>query len=177
MRRMWYLITFSIVAVVVLSPAAGAQGNGQTVSIQDFFFSPAQLNVQPGTTVTWTNQGKAPHTVTADDGSFDSETLQPGQSFSHTFQSTGTVAYHCEIHPFMTASVTVGGGGGKAAGSSEAKAGGAQAKAAPPSALAPAAKAQLPKTGGIPNSAAVLGLVGGGVLVVGMGLIARRIIR
>lgn len=91
--------------------AAQQQGRGTTVSIQDFFFAPAQMTVQPGTTVTWVNNGPAPHTVTADDGSFDSETLQPGQSFSFTFANAGTFSYHCEIHPSMTGSVTVGGGG------------------------------------------------------------------
>ena len=63
----------------------------------------------------WVNEGNTPHTVTADDGSFDSGTLQPGESYSHTFQSAGMVPYHCSIHPFMTGSVTVGaaaGGGG-----------------------------------------------------------------
>jgi plastocyanin len=94
--------------------AARQQGQGTTVSIQDFFFAPAQVNVQPGTTVTWVNNGSAPHTVTADDGSFDSETLQPGQSFSFTFANVGTFSYHCEIHPSMTGSVTVGGGVGAA---------------------------------------------------------------
>jgi hypothetical protein len=81
------------------------------VSIQDFNFSPATLTVDTGTTVTWVNKGNAPHTVTADDGSFDSKTLQPGQSFSQTFRSPGTFAYHCEIHREMKASVTVSGGG------------------------------------------------------------------
>jgi plastocyanin len=87
------------------------QDNQQTVTIQDFRFSPVELTVQPGTTVTWVNEGDAPHTVTADDGSFDSGRLQPGQSFSYTFQGQGTVAYHCEIHRQMTASVTVSAGG------------------------------------------------------------------
>lgn len=86
------------------------QDNQQTVSIQDFEFSQAQITVEAGTTVRWVNQGDAPHTVTADDGSFDSGRLQPGESFSHTFQNPGTVAYHCEIHREMTASVTVSGG-------------------------------------------------------------------
>lgn len=91
------------------------QGQGTTVSIQDFFFAPAQMTVRPGTTVTWVNNGPSPHTVTADDGSFDSETLQPGQSFSFTFANAGTFSYHCEIHPSMTGSVIVGGGVGAAA--------------------------------------------------------------
>lgn len=57
--------------------------------------------IPPGTTVTWVNNDTAPHTVTADDGSFDSGTIQPGQSYSRTFLgiATGsTVNYHCAIH-------------------------------------------------------------------------------
>jgi plastocyanin len=135
-KRILLLVITTTVMVLVLVPAAwgqvwpsaqepqkqappppapatpkAKQDNQQTVSIQDFNFSPAQLTVQPGTTVTWVNQGNAPHTVTWDDGSFDSGRLQPGESFSHTFESPGTVAYHCEIHREMTASVTVRGGG------------------------------------------------------------------
>jgi plastocyanin len=121
------LVAFSSVAVLILAPTAGAQGNRQTISIQDFFFSPAQITVQSGTTVTWTNQGNAPHTVTADDGSFDSERLNPGESFSHTFKSPGTVAYHCEIHPFMRGSVTVSKKGGGRRDTATAKAGEATA--------------------------------------------------
>ena len=95
-----------------LVPTAGAQGNQQTVSIRDFLFEPSQLTVESGTTVRWVNEGNTPHTVTANDGSFDSGTLNPGQSSTFTFERPGTFSYHCEIHPQMMASVTVGGGGG-----------------------------------------------------------------
>jgi plastocyanin len=115
-RRLSYLVALSLLAPLMLVPIAGAQGNQQTVSIRDFRFDPAQVTIQPGTTVRWTNEGNTAHTVTADDGSFDSGTLQPGDSFMFTFQDTGTVAYHCEIHPQMTASVTVGQGGGTPGG-------------------------------------------------------------
>lgn len=159
--------------LLILASTAGAQGSQQTVSIQDFFFSPAQINVQPGTTVTWVNRGNAPHTVTADDGSFDSETLRPGQSFSHTFRNPGTISYHCEIHPFMMGSVTVGGGGGGTATGGEAKAGGAQAKAGSTAQQPPAGAKQLPSTGGpslvLPVS---LFLLGAGVL--GLAVLRRR---
>ena len=80
------------------------------VSIRDFFFNPSQITVVPGTTIVWVNDGNHPHTVTADDGSFDSETLMPGQSFRVTFEGQGTITYFCEIHPFMRGSVTVNGG-------------------------------------------------------------------
>jgi plastocyanin len=81
-----------------------------SVSIVDFAFNPGSVAVDMGGTVTWTNQGATPHTVTATDGSFDSGQLAAGASFSHTFASAGTVAYFCAIHPDMVGSVVVSGG-------------------------------------------------------------------
>src|SRR5919107_2681467 len=125
MRRLLYLVALSLLALIVFVPVAEAhqpqdmmgQSTPKTwkVAIEDFYFEPANAAIQPGDTIMWVNEGNTPHTVTADDGSFDSGTLQPGESYSHTFQSAGMVPYHCSIHPFMTGSVTVGaaaGGGG-----------------------------------------------------------------
>jgi plastocyanin len=80
---------------------------GTQVEIKNFSFSPASLTVKAGDTVTWTNNDTATHTVTADDNSFTSSDLAPGASFKHTFAKPGTVAYHCSIHPSMTATVVV----------------------------------------------------------------------
>jgi plastocyanin len=77
------------------------------VSIRNFAFSVATLSVSAGTQVTWTNNDATAHTVTADDGSFDSGNIAPGNSFTHTFSSMGTVSYHCSIHPMMKAAVIV----------------------------------------------------------------------
>src|SRR5215211_7407591 len=128
-----------------------------TVSIQDFFFDPDQLSVAPGTTVTWVNEGEAPHTTTADDGTWDSGTLQPGEDFSFTFDQPGTYTYHCSIHPDMTASVKVSGGGEATSSASASMSPSASASASP--------TATLPGTGGIslPLVAAVA-LLGLGVL-------------
>ena len=116
MRRLSWLVAFSflaVLAVLMFVPSAGAQQDqGTMVSIENFAFNPPNISVAPGTTVTWVNNDTVPHTTTADDGTWDSETLQPGQSFSFTFSSAGTFPYHCEIHPFMTGTVTVGEGGG-----------------------------------------------------------------
>lgn len=80
----------------------------QAVTIQNFAFSPASLTVSPGTTVTWTNKDSTAHTVTIDSGSGpNSGQIQPGQSYSFTFQQSGTYAYHCSIHPQMKATVVV----------------------------------------------------------------------
>jgi plastocyanin len=69
-----------------------------TVTIGDSFFNPGELTVQAGTTVTWVMDANFPHTVTADDGSFDSGTMNNGQSFSVIFDQTGEVPYYCSIH-------------------------------------------------------------------------------
>ncbi|MFI0739519.1 plastocyanin/azurin family copper-binding protein [Streptomyces sp. NPDC021100] len=79
-----------------------------TVSIRDFSFIPGQLTVTAGDTVTWTNDDGTDHTVTADDGSFDSGPFGPGGTFAHTFAQSGTFPYHCEIHPEMRGTVTAG---------------------------------------------------------------------
>jgi plastocyanin len=57
--------------------------------------------------VTWANADIEKHTVTADDGSFDSGDVAAGASFQHTFATAGTVKYHCIIHESMTGTVTV----------------------------------------------------------------------
>ena len=89
-----------------------APNSTTTVNIHDHTFDPAQLNVAPGTTVTWTNEDTVAHTVTADNGLFDSGVLEPGQSYSTWLGGVGTVAYHCEIHPDMKGSVVVGAASG-----------------------------------------------------------------
>lgn len=82
-----------------------------SVVIRNMKFTPTDLTVWQGATVTWVNQDTIAHTVTSDDTTsnvkFDSGTLQPGQSFSYTFSQINTYAYHCSIHPQMTGSVNV----------------------------------------------------------------------
>ena len=123
MKRLLLLAALSVLALVVFVAAAVAQGAGveavpmedaRSVGIGDNFFDPPDAAVEPGTTITWTNNGARPHTVTADDGSFDSGVLNPGDSYTVAFDGQGTVTYHCTIHPEMRGSVTVGGGGGTA---------------------------------------------------------------
>lgn len=82
-------------------------GSGSSVSIIDFGFNPSSTTVKAGTTVNWTNTGSATHTVTADDGSFDSGHLSGGSNFSHTFSTAGTFTYHCAIHSSMKATIVV----------------------------------------------------------------------
>lgn len=99
------------------TPTATTASNGQAVTITtdssgSFAFSPATLTIKVGTMVTWTNMTQTGHTVTSDDGkSFDSGISNPiaasGGTYSFTFTKAGTFPYHCQIHPFMKATITV----------------------------------------------------------------------
>ena len=73
-------------------------------------FQPAELTVHPGETVEFKNEDIFAHTVTADDGSFDSGLIQPGSSWKMTVQKPGTLAYHCTPHPNMKAALVASGG-------------------------------------------------------------------
>jgi plastocyanin len=84
--------------------AAAAQ---VAVSIVNFAYDPNPVTVNVGDTITWTNNDGVPHTVTANDGSFQSGTLQPGQTFSFTFTAPGSIDYHCEFHANMSGQVVV----------------------------------------------------------------------
>ena len=75
--------------------------------MQDYLFLPETITVKRGATLTWSNEDEAVHTVTSDDGSFDSGRLGLGATFSHTFDRAGIVSYSCIIHPPMKATLVV----------------------------------------------------------------------
>ena len=114
MRRLLQLATLSFLALFVFAPAAWAQGQEVTVRMEDNFFSPANITVEPGTTVTWVQSGNNPHTTTSYDGLWDSGIIEGGSggTFSFTFQEPGTYDYFCIPHEDlgMVGSVTVSGG-------------------------------------------------------------------
>jgi plastocyanin len=79
-----------------------------TVVIRGLAFNPADINARVGKDVMWAfDDGGTAHTVTADDGSFDSGPLDHGE-FHHAFGAPGVYRYHCKIHPKMVGTVTVG---------------------------------------------------------------------
>jgi plastocyanin len=92
---------------VTMGTPEGGTTTGCTVAIQDFAFSPDTIEITAGTTVTWTNNDSAPHTVTSDDGAFDSGDLAQGDSVSLTFNEPGTYTYHCTYHPNMVGTIIV----------------------------------------------------------------------
>ena len=82
--------------------APGASANGQVI-MKGMRFQPTELTVHPGETIEFKNEDIFAHTVTADDGSFDSGLIQPGSTWKMTVQKAGTLAYHCTPHPNMKA--------------------------------------------------------------------------
>lgn len=82
--------------------------NTYKISIEATQFNPASLTMLPGAKVTWTNTDSQPHSVVSDDGiSFNSGSLNGGESISFTPGVTGTYGYHCGIHPTVTGTVLV----------------------------------------------------------------------
>jgi plastocyanin len=119
--------------------SAGAASGSITIS--DSGFTPASFRVAVGGTVTFANNGKAMHTVTAGNGSFDSDMIKSGGTWAHTFTTAGSFAYSCILHPNMRGTINVGSsasGGGSAGLATEAATAGpasgttAQADAASP---------------------------------------------
>ena len=84
-------------------PAARTINTG----IKNLNFLRPRIEITAGTTVVWTNNDPVPHTVTANDRSFDSGIIQPGKTYRRTFTRPGTYAYFCAPHPFMKGTVVV----------------------------------------------------------------------
>src|SRR4249919_2016717 len=86
---------------------SGEAARAEKVKIVEFVYGPDPVTVQTGGKVIWQNEDTAPHTATADDGSFDTGTIEQGKIKSETFKQAGTFTYFCEIHPTMHGTVEV----------------------------------------------------------------------
>ncbi|MCW5848930.1 MAG: cupredoxin family copper-binding protein [Anaerolineae bacterium] len=89
------------------STTSVCQSGTVQINIQNFAFVPQTVTVCQGATVRWTNLDTVPHTSTSDTNVWDSGTLNTGQSFSFTFNTTGSFPYHCAIHPNMLGTIHV----------------------------------------------------------------------
>ncbi len=89
------------------SEAAGGGEGAAKAEMHNITFVPKRIEVAAGTTVRWTNNDPVVHTITADDGSWDSGAIEPGQTWSHTFTQPGEYHFHCTPHPFMKGVVVV----------------------------------------------------------------------
>jgi plastocyanin len=116
LNKLLHFVPVILVLLVVLiltacssvsATTTSSTASGNAVSLANFTFSPATLPIKAGTTVTWTNNDSTTHTVTSDNGVFDSGSLAPGATFIYTFNNTGTFAYHCAIHTSMKGTIIV----------------------------------------------------------------------
>ena len=89
------------------SPAPAGSSLPIVVHIKDFLYDPTPLKIHVNDTVTFINDDNVAHTVTADDKSFDSDSLDTSQTWKHTFTKAGTFSYFCVVHPFMKAVIVV----------------------------------------------------------------------
>jgi plastocyanin len=100
-------------------PAASSSATDETsssavtVAIKDEAFSPQSIKIKKGTKVTWVNDDNIQHSVVADDSGnpdsmpTDNSAFGKGGTYSFTFNTVGTVSYHCSIHSFMTGTIEV----------------------------------------------------------------------
>ena len=88
-------------------PGAGDQSAPGDVAIVDFAFEPMIAVVGVGETVAWTNTGNADHTVDSDTEIFESDVIDPGETYRYTFDEPGIFPYHCDFHRQMRGLVLV----------------------------------------------------------------------
>jgi len=90
-----------------VAPASAA--GATLVFVKQFAYVPAEVHVKAGGRVVWVNceADGTPHTATADDASFDSGVLSPPDAFIRAFPDAGSIPYHCDLHPFMKATIIV----------------------------------------------------------------------
>src|SRR3990167_9426744 len=98
MKSKYSVLILMVVGIILISGCGQQQIQKESISIKNFAFNPATINIKIGTTLTWTNEDSAPHTVTSEEN-FDSGTLTSGETFVFTFNDKGTFDYICTIHP------------------------------------------------------------------------------
>ena len=100
---------FAVVVLVIALGACGSSskaGSASAITIKNFKFS-VPASVKAGSVVTVENHDTTAHTVTADDKRFDTGPIAPGKTATITVGKAGTVKFHCNIHNYMTGSLTV----------------------------------------------------------------------
>lgn len=114
-RARWaFLLTLAAAATVLLiasnqgsaSGATASASGAKRVNIANFAFHPPTLRVKRGARVVFVNSSNVAHTATRA-GSFDTHKIKAGTSKAVRFESKGTFAYHCKIHPFMKGKIVV----------------------------------------------------------------------
>lgn len=109
--RIAFLGTAAVVALALAALGSSASGAGaeasaaRSVQIKHFAYHPGTLRVQKGSKISFSNASGVSHTATA--GSFDTGVIKPGRSATVKLVKTGTIVFHCTIHPFMHGKIIV----------------------------------------------------------------------
>jgi plastocyanin len=103
-RQFAALLGLGATIPLIAQPARAAD---HSVSIKSMTFNPAELTIAAGDTVTFVNEDGAPHTASANDGSFETGRLSKGDAASITFATAGSFDYFCKVHRKMKARITV----------------------------------------------------------------------
>jgi plastocyanin/uncharacterized membrane protein len=106
-RRQQRLILVMFLAALPAAAAPPTSAVPHIVVIRQMHFEPPQLRLAAGDSVEWKNEDIFTHTVSANDGGFDSGPIAPGGSWRTTIKKAGSIAYHCEPHPNMSAELIV----------------------------------------------------------------------
>jgi plastocyanin len=123
MHRRWMRLLGALFALTLLAAACGgddtppagnggspsesaSSGGGADLTIVDFGFSPTELSVTEGQTISIANTGDVSHTFTTDDGAID-QTIASGETVDVTLTGVTTGGFHCRIHTQMTGTLTV----------------------------------------------------------------------
>lgn len=118
-RRRAALVAAPLLASALLAFGCGGSGSStdstkgdstgkHAVTISDFTYKPASLNVKAGTRVSFTNEDTSTHTATSkESGAFETGPIKKGQTRSVVLEEPGTYTYYCVFHPFMKGTITV----------------------------------------------------------------------
>jgi plastocyanin len=107
MRLKLTVIIPLLLLLIVPGPLSAQRDAKEDVSIKGRAFTPDNLTIKKGQSVTWKNNDNLDHTVDAEDGSFASGTIKSGKTFKHTFKKAGRYRYSCHLHPRMKGTIVV----------------------------------------------------------------------
>lgn len=104
------LLTFCVLMyVVMIYPEERAEllqnDAGLSIEIKNGNFVPNSITIEVGDTIVWKNYDNTQHKISG--GQFSSGILEPGQTYSYTFEQTGVYEYSCEFHPGMEGTIIV----------------------------------------------------------------------
>jgi plastocyanin len=101
------LASGALLALCLVASAAAGPGKTHTVTIENLQFNPQELTVHRGDRIVWVNKDLFPHSATAVDKAFDSDSIAANASWSYRAVKKGDFAYGCKFHPTMKAMLRV----------------------------------------------------------------------